>query len=201
MRLGQDKTEVIRQKLLKAFPSEISNDVEIVSSFLQDKNFDIHHSSEYEKEIQINGEKLILPGRTYFEDLDEKDLNTLSKKQITILYCLYLRNNNGFVRQKYLERLSEQKDYFVTPFIFNLLGEYVIEILIVLENIISKNIENYLKFKKENQVFFYQTESRMVSYWNKYYRHPNYPKIKRYVGREIFDRINKFERQSLKDNE
>ena len=41
----------------------------------------------------------------------------------------------------------------------------------------------------------------MVSYWNEYYRHPKYPKIKGYVGREIFDRINKLERQSLKDNE
>jgi hypothetical protein len=74
------------------------------------------------------------------------------------------------------------------------LGEYVFEILQVLnKHINDKTIESYVKFIRENPKYWKQTESRMISYWNEYYRR-QYSKLKNYLGRELADKIKKSER-------
>ena len=123
----------------------------------------------------------------------------LTDLQKAILNCIYLRHHNGFIRQRRLEKLIDTTDYFVVPFIFQLLGEYVMEILEVLQKHINPNIDNYVKFINENQKYWTQTESRMISYWNEYYRRPMYPNYlppkyatrKEYIGQQIVDRLKK----------
>jgi hypothetical protein len=110
-----------------------------------------------------------------------------------------LRHHNGFVRQKSLERLVDNTDYYVVPFIFKLLGEYVVEILFVVVRCINeKTIDQYLKFIGENEKYWQQTESRMISYWNVYYRAiPKYKKLNDYIGKQIIDRINEANTQAF----
>jgi len=48
-----------------------------------------------------------------------------------------------------------------------------------------------VKFIRDNPKFWMQTESRMISYWNEYYRRPTFPKLKDYIGKQIIDRIKK----------
>jgi hypothetical protein len=75
-----------------------------------------------------------------------------------------------------------------------LLGEYVFEILQVLDKHINdKTIESYVKFIRENPKYWKQTESRMISYWNEYYRR-QYSKLKTYLGQQLADKIKKSER-------
>ncbi|WP_018342515.1 hypothetical protein [Cytophaga aurantiaca] len=194
MRIPTDILEVNRQKLLNAFPVELNEDVEIVVNFLLDKNFDIHPTDE--QELILDGHKIKIPRRVYFDNPKETTGDNLTVRQKNILDCIYLRHHNGFVRQQRLERLIDnEEDYFVIPYIFQLLGEYVMEILEVADKHINdKTINNYLKFFNENPKYRQQTESRMVSYWDIYYRRAKYKKLNEYVGRQIFNRINKSER-------
>ena len=194
MRLTSDLLQINRQKLLNAFPIDLKQDVEIVADFLIDKNFDIHPTVE--QEIILDGQKLIIPGRVYFDNPTDTAGHSLTINQQTILNCIYLRHHNGFVRQQQLEKLIYNvKDYYVIPFVFQLLGEYVMEILEVADKHINdKTINNYLKFFNENPTYRQQTESRMISYWDVYYRRTKYKNLKEYIGWQIFDRIRKSER-------
>lgn len=187
-----DTLKINRQKIINAFPRELKSDVEVVIEFLfqKDFNFDIEHHQE----IILNEEKLFIPKRVYFDE--PSGIDDLSNIQKTILNCIYLRHYNGFVRQHNLELLVNSRDYFVVPFVFQLLGEYVIEILFVLDkHINNETIDNYLRFISENKKYWQQTESRVGSYWNEYYRTlPRYKKFSDYIGKQIIDRINKSQR-------
>ncbi|MGB4774010.1 MAG: hypothetical protein WBP45_02450, partial [Daejeonella sp.] len=125
----------------------------------------------------------------YFEEITEKEEATLSDLQRVILNCLYLSNYNGYVRERKLEKLNNRNEYFIMPFAFQVLGEYVVEILEVLETQINENtIQNYQKFIKENPGYWQKTEKRIVSYWNEFYRRKN-PKLKDYVGMKIINKL------------
>lgn len=66
-----------------------------------------------------------------------------------------------------------------------------VEILKVLDkHINASTIDNYEHFVLENPKYWQQTESRMISYWNEYYRRQS-PRLKDYSGRHIVDRIKK----------
>lgn len=198
MKFSTDMLQTNRQKLLNAFPTDLKQDVEIVADFLLNKDFDIHPTLE--QEVILNGQKLIIPGRIYFDNPNETTGNNLTITQKTIMNCIYLRHHNGFVRQQRLEKLIENvSDYFVIPYIFQLLGEYVMEILEVADKHINdKTIDKYLKFFSENPKYRQQTESRMISYWDVYYRHTKYKKLDDYIGRQILNRLKKSERTTAR---
>jgi hypothetical protein len=76
----------------------------------------------------------------------------------------------------------------------------VIEILEVIDKLINeKNIDLYVRFINENPKLWQKTESRVISYWDAYYRRPQYPEYlppryetrKEYIGQQIVDRLNR----------
>ena len=137
-----------------------------------------------EKEIFIKKESIFIPGRIYTaENLKINEIN-LSEKQQTILNCLYLTHNDGYLRQQKLELLKDKYDDFVIPFKMKILGEYVIEIINDLEKHINeKTIKSFINFIRENPNYWRLTKSRIVSYWGEYYK--NNSKLKDYVGYKI----------------
>lgn len=194
MTTSTDILKTNKQKLLNAFPELLRQDVEIVMNFFSEK--DLSHTFLSEQEIILDGQKLIVPGRVYFDDPNKITEKHLTFTQQTILNCIYLRHHNGFVRQQKLEKLiGNTDDYFVIPYIFQLLWEYVMEILEVAHKHINhRTINKYLKFFSENPRYRQQTESRMISYWNVYYRkYRKYEKLDDYIGWKIFDQIRKEE--------
>lgn len=71
---------------------------------------------------------------------------------------------NGYIRQQRLEKIKNN-DYWITPFTFQLLGEYVVEILDVIDEQLDNNkLEKYKRLVVENPKYYQQTESRMISY-------------------------------------
>ena len=189
-----------KARLINSFPSSLRQDVEEAVKVLPPDNNvlladgQIHnidgliHPTEYK--VYFDGELLIIPYRLYFNEPKLEKEKLLSPTQKEILNCIYLRHHNGFVRQKRLEQLVDTTDDFVIPYTLQLLGEYVIEILEVLDrHINNKTIDNYVEFTNENKKYWQQTESRMISYWNEYYRRPKFPKLKDYIGKQIVDRI------------
>jgi len=187
------------ERIFSAFPETLHKEVEKVIEVLPWSNHqllwrgqiqaidDLIHS-EYIV-VTLDNEPIYIPGRVYFNEPLHEQEHSLTDVQKSILNCIYLRHCDGFVRQKRLERLLNDRNYFITPFLFCLLGEYVIEILDVLDQHISPDtIHNYVRFIMENRTFWQKTESRMTSYWNEYYR-ARYPKISNYIGRKIATKL------------
>lgn len=191
-----------KNQLLNAFPKTLKSDVETVLNIIpfevnnvtlrDGKNYKVDnliHSSTMT--IKLDNELLTIPYRLYFNEPNSEKEEKLTETQKTILNCIYLRHHDGYLRQRKLEELIEKNDFWVIPFKFQLLGEYVFEILHVLDKHINeKTIENYLRFVKENPKYYQKTESRMISYWNEYYRYQS-PKLKDYIGQHIVNKIKK----------
>ncbi len=200
---NNEKIAEYRIRLLNAFPHTLKKDVEIALAVLP---FQVNCVNVFGKEtytvdnlihesnfsIQLNKEVLIIPYRLYFDEPEKNEEEKLNETQKTILNCIYLRHSNGFVRQKRLGQLTDKNEYWVTPFTLSLLGEYVFEVLEVLDEVVDdNNVVNYQLFIDENPKYWQQTESRMISYWNEYYRRPRFPKLKDYLGQKIVKRIKK----------
>lgn len=196
----KDKTKDYRSRIKKSFPRKLEKDLEVVLDIIPLDNDQVElndgniHKVEnliydYFKDIKLDNENLSIPYRVYFNEPNKDKENSLTDVQKAILNCIYLKHHNGFIRQKRLELLGKNYQYWTTPYTFQLLGEYVFEILEVLDGQLDDNkLENYKRFITDNPKYYQQTESRMISYWNEYYRR-RFPKLKNYVGRIIFDQI------------
>jgi hypothetical protein len=160
------------EKIIQAFPSYLK---EIVLSLVGkvDLQGDIH-SKEFD--VILNNERLTIPSRIYFEEPKEWRLWRLNKTELLILNCLFTRHHNGFIRQKRLKEILLSDEYWVIPFVMQLLGEYVQEILVTIEDNLSEKLgENFNRFINENPKYFETTKSRIISYWDCYYR-TSFPK-------------------------
>jgi len=187
-----------KETILQSFPSTLKQDVEKVTDTLSfDKDFLFSPDAQT---INLDNEVLNIPYRIYFDEPSLTAEKSLTEQQRTILNCIFLRHHDGFVRQRRLELLLDKTEYFIVPFVFQLLGEYVIEILFVLDKHINENtIHYYLKFVNNNKKYWSKTESRVISYWNVYYRRPHYPSYlpskyknrKDYIGQQIIERLKK----------
>lgn len=102
------------------------------------------------------------------------------------------RHGNGFIRQRYLEKIIRSGNAWIPPFVLRLTGGYVIEILDVIDsNLIHLDRALYGHFVWWNPEFIALTEKRVMSYWNEYHRPlrntvltSDHPKFERedYVG-------------------
>jgi len=137
MLTGISDTDKVR--LINNFPSSLRPDVEEAIKVLppdhnvllvdgQIHNIDsLIHPTEYK--VYFDGELLTIPYRLHFKEPKLEKERLLSPTQKEVLNCIYLRHHNGFIRQKRLEQLVDTTDDFVIPYTFQLLGEYVMEIL------------------------------------------------------------------------
>lgn len=197
MALEKDKIKSgAKETILRSFPSALKQDVEKVVDILSfDKDFLFSPGAQT---INLDNEVLNISYRIYFDEPSLTAEKSLTEQQRTILNCIFLRHHDGYVRQRRLELLLDKIEYFVVPFVFQLLGEYVIEILFLLDTHINDNtIHNYLKFINDNKKYWHKTENRVTSYWNVYYRRPHYPSYlpskykdrKDYIGQQIIERL------------
>ncbi|QOV11857.1 hypothetical protein [Viridibacillus arvi] len=176
-------------KLLKAFPTELKEDVSRVLSMIKQSN-KLDFSSRFE--VNFSGSKLIIPERIYMNEPSLLQYNTLTDRQQVVLNCLFTRHHDGFIREEHLKKIINQcNDYnWIIPYIIQLTGEYVIEILQVINDNLDSIDKSIIKeFIAENATFYNTIESRVISYWNCNYR-SKYPAITDYVGYEIIEYFN-----------
>ena len=178
--------------IINAFPQELTSDVSEIFKIipLETKfKFDLISSDSYE--VNINGEELKIPVRIYFNEPKEQNEKHLTERQKDILNCLYTRHHNGYVREERLKKLSDKPKNWKTPFIVQLLGEYIYELFPIIDKKVNgETLEFYQEFRNKNLKYWQQTESRIASYWNEYYRF-QFPKLKDYLGIKIINRIKK----------
>jgi len=153
--------------LIEAFPAQVREDVITVLSGLP---FDPHSYQRNCYSVKVSGEQLIIPYRVYHE-IPKIRSAQLTASQNELLQCILTRHSDGLVRQQSLERIIRSKRPWVPAYVVQLAGEYVVEILSVIEqNLNSLDDKIYSEFLTENREFFSATAQRIDSYWDCYYR-------------------------------
>ena len=152
----------------ESFPKEYIEDLEEVLKIIPES----YHLLKEVIEYKSNNIIIRIPYRVYFDDVDSAKLNELTDKQKIILYCIYTRSSNGYIREKYIKELLKiEFDYWVIPFIVKISDEYIIEILeVIYEKLKNRDNSDIKKFCLENKDVMKKSYSRMISYWNEYYR-------------------------------
>lgn len=176
-----------RSRLRYSFPAEVWPDVDVVLLSLEaiyaDPTWSV--SSDSIGPIVLNGEKLSIPCRVYLLEPEADRLSTLTDRQKLILNAILSRSNNGFIREKHLRKLLESDESWIPPFVLQLLGEYVLQIIRVVEDhsAVLRRSE-YGCFVTDNPAFFWLLKQRIVSYCNCYYR-GMFPKLEEYPAFQI----------------
>jgi len=170
-----------------AFPSAIHQDVETALTCMPVSKWP--PSINDIGPVEINEEPLRIPSRFYSSEPDSACLQTLNDRQRLILNALYTRHSSGYVRERCVKPLLLADERWIPPFVIQLLGEYVLEIVQVLaEHLAVLSGPNYLRFARENRAFFQLLRQRIASYWNCYHRF-TFPKLKDYPAFRILELI------------
>jgi hypothetical protein len=127
--------------------------------------------------VVVQGRRVTVPGRVYNDEPPAELVSSLSSRQRKILHCLYSRHCDGRVRQQHLARIVCSADPWVIPFVVQLVGEYVLEILVdICDELRDHGVPGghlrlaYGEFIVANPAYFARTQRRVVSYWSCYYR-------------------------------
>jgi hypothetical protein len=139
--------------------------------------------------VRLDGETLAIPYRVYHAAAPVTD--ALPEIQRVIIQCLQTRHHDGRVRQENLEWILRTPHPWTVPFVVQLVGEYVLEILNVIDaRLADIDTTAYGAFLVENPAYVELTRARVLSYWSAYFR-PRYPQRESHVGFRLlatFDR-------------
>lgn len=162
-----------------AFPEALSSPAQQAAVMFQP----IQDPSQEAFVASVHGDTVRIPGRIYPTPPSADAIRQLGSEAQTATYCLLSRHHDGRVRQEAISQLVRRQDYWVVPFVVSLLGEYVVEIVEVIQRDLdtircpgSWQWSNYGKFANDNLSLMRLTSARSVSYWNCYYRdmYPSY---------------------------
>jgi hypothetical protein len=172
VQLPRDPSNVTHA-LVAAFPTRLVGDVQSVLAVMPETRL----APVMPFEVEVQGETVAIPSRIYNEEPGAGLERPLSGTQQMILHCLYSRHHDGRVRQRHLEQIVASGEPWVVPFVVQLAGEYVLEILEAIGRGLpglavpsSAQRRLYGEFIAQNPAFFARTERRVVSYWSCYYR-------------------------------
>jgi hypothetical protein len=155
--------------LVEAFPSTLNSHVSAVVAIMPTPSHP--RSPDDIGPITLNGCPLRIPARIYHPELGSADIASLSQTEQSIAACLYTRHHDGHVRQRALEHALEIDEAWAAPFVVQILGEYVIELVeMVAVAVTGPPKTSFVTFLRENPSFLQLTTERATSYWNEYYR-------------------------------
>ena len=140
--------------------------------------------------VRVGDEDLVIPYRIHHQG-DEQGCLQLDGLRRVMYSCIFTRHHDGHVRQRQLMQILPVPEPWVVPFVLQLTGEYVIEILDTCEaHLPALSPELYGAFIRDNPQYFKALQDRMISYWDCYYRHL-YKNRQNYVGFRLFDHFRK----------
>lgn len=142
-------------------------------------------------QVNIRGELLSAPARLYGSPNDLRDsIEKASGDSRTLALCLGTRHSDGHVREECARRLIPTDRPWAAPFLVQLLGEYVIEIVeVIAEAVQQGTIQNLTDFARENPTFMAITRQRATSYWDCYFR-SRFPSRQTYPAIAALNAIN-----------
>lgn len=138
--------------------------------------------------VRVDDETLTIPYRVYYDMAKVRSVIEADGQQGVVALCLGSRHHDGFLRESCARRLLVRDESWVVPFIFQLLGEYVVEIIRPIEEAIAADRQKYAGFARDNPAYFLTTQRRAISYWDIYYRHL-YPTMRDYPALKELESI------------
>lgn len=174
------------------FPAYLHDDAIAVSKVITPSQhaptFDADHDQAI-RTVRVGSDTVNLVRRVYNPEVDPEIFwKNLTATQRNMLSCFYSRSHNGYLRERYLNELMKLEDDWVAPFVMQLIGEYVIETAIIINNasaqLLAKN--SYLEFIKNNSEFLTLLRQRATSYWDCWHR-SSYPDLSSYPGIQFLD--------------
>lgn len=165
---------VDEQRLLGAFPADLDSTVRAVVATLSPPI----HRLEQSFTVLVREDIVVIPYRLYYAEPVPGSGPLLVGDQALVRACLMSRNHDGHVRQRAVERLLASSEDWVVPFVVQLVGEYVVEIMETiwadlasdLTGLHSPRRDAYQRFVRANPDFIVLTRARVTSYWACYYR-------------------------------
>jgi hypothetical protein len=147
-------------------------------------------------DVEVAGERLTIPDRIYqTEDPDRYE--DWPANQRLMADCLYTRHHDGRVRERHARLIVENLSPWVVPFVVHLVGEYVLEIVLAIDERLtdiatanSAQQRAYGAFAAANPRFLVLTRARVVSYWDCYYRR-QFPLLVDYPPHRLITAIEK----------
>lgn len=179
-----------KQELIcKAFPLELQSDVNVVCQALYKTCYYDSTTEIFDlyTEFYTNNLLVQIPYRIYYNKMNYSKFKSFTDTQKTILYCLLTRSDNGYIREK-CARLLLGTNYpsWAIPFIVNLCGDYVLEIVTALYEMLKDTDTTAIKqFCQTNKNVVRRCYDRMLSIWYTYDRY-SAPDFYEYVGRKLF---------------
>jgi len=168
--------------LMGAFPSALAHEARKAVAALPETRLPWTTFS-----VRVGDEAVSIPYRIYHNP-SKVDWASLTQAQSELVECLLTRHHNGYVREEYLRTIVGYNRVWIPPFVIQLVGEYVIEILrVIRDNIISLNTSIYSEYLRSNPQFVDLIEQRVISYWNCYYRTRHREDYVGYVGFQVLD--------------
>jgi len=159
--------------LRDAFPQNLADEVHAVLAVMSETR--TPYASPFS--VDVSGETVTIPYRMNQDEPPSDAVRSLTARQRRILHCLYSRHGDGLVRQRHLEQVVRSDEPWVVPFVMQLVGEYVLEIVEAIQHGLSDlpfehSVQRLLygDFIARNPAFFATIERRVVSYWSCYYR-------------------------------
>lgn len=185
----QPKRIALFSRLSAAFPAELPQDVEAVCKAMSTNSNAFNGAlfrNESSKWKLPSGEMIKIPYRIYVGD-SLLTGHRMTDMQRLIYHCIFSRSYDGYLRQKHIEALltSDLPDWAI-PYVIKICDEYVKEILeVVYQTLQGGNNERYKALCALNLDYFKLGHSRMISYWNEFYRYDCY-RYNDYVGKKLY---------------
>ncbi len=183
--LGLEPMSNVNLDLVKAFPAALRDDALRLVSELPEPPFTAHSFS-----LKVGQDTVWIPYRIY-HDPAQIDSTSLSSTQRELLGCLLTRHHSGFVRAKHLSEIIDSNHEWIPPFVVQLVGEYVIEIISSIRDSLNRlDPRTYREFLSRNSAFYETTKRRVQSYWDCYHRGERKEDYAAFQILELFDGLN-----------
>src|SRR3990167_2183438 len=124
----------LSRELKDAFPSYLKEEIFYIEKNTRSKSISNYGVRNFFT-VVVNNEILKIPERHNIQELQQQNIfDRILKKEIvlndtqkTIIDCFYTRHCDGFIREKYCKNIIQLNHEWVVPYVFRLVGEYVIE--------------------------------------------------------------------------
>ncbi len=145
--------------------------------------------------VLVQGEQLSVPYRIYHAPDSLRSVISSSSGETQVLaLCFGTRHWDGYFREECVRQLVAIDRPWVVPFIVQLVGEYVIEIVEVIATALPQvNPLQFSEFVRENPRFMATTKRRVTSYWDCYHRR-RFPTLQSYPAFKVLEAIERMGR-------
>ena len=174
----------LNSNLVEAFPLRVREDAVACISALP-----VASPTSNSFSVNIGADTVTIPYRIY-PDPESIHSENLTRTQSELLSCLLTRHHSGFIREQNLKMIVDSRHEWVPPFVVQLVGEYVVEIVIAIrDNLDLLDPAIYRSFLVQNPAFYALTKQRIFSYWDCYHRGEQRSAYTGFQVLDAFDRL------------